>query len=304
MKRKLYKQENQKVDMSKKSSLNLRFLKINYLNNLNYYIKDKNPKEIFTSKLINFFKENFENHSIFTCDGIGYSFGAVEIGKNYIFGKLWKLKKKQEKDYPWNGKDYEIKPQLGDDFHFSYFYIETNTKHLIIQDEKELTSEKIIEIICSWFDDFNGISSGMDIEYLKSKKDFFDELKSAYKISSAKFILYPSNFDSDELSRDTDKALHDFGVTEWKQEIKSNEGINFTLAEDFTMTNLSGYDYIQVRSSTLGSQTNVSANSISSVSPKPTGHIYVINEYMADGGSDIESDELFRKRIKEKPLVK
>lgn len=82
---------------------------------------------------------------------------------------------------------------------------------------------------------------------------------------------------------------------------KSNEGISFSLSSDFTMTNNSGYDYVQVRSTTTGLKTNVSANSISSVSPVPIGHKYVINEYMAIGGVDIESDDIFRKRIKEAP---
>lgn len=85
------------VEMAKKNSINLRFLKINYLNNLFYYIKDKPPKEVFNQKIINFFKENFESHSIFNFDGMEYCFGGLEITDKYIFGKLWKLKKKVDK---------------------------------------------------------------------------------------------------------------------------------------------------------------------------------------------------------------
>ena len=82
---------------------------------------------------------------------------------------------------------------------------------------------------------------------------------------------------------------------------KSNEGVNFQLASDFTMTNVSGYDYVQVNSTITGVNTNVNANSISSVSPVPIGHQYVVNEYVAVGGADVESDDTFRKRIREAP---
>jgi hypothetical protein len=39
------------------------------------------------------------------------------------------------------------------------------------------------------------------------------------------------------------------------------------------------------------------------VNPVPVGHNYVVNEYAAQGGRDIEQDFLFRRRIKEGPNV-
>lgn len=215
--------------MAKNTSLILRFLKINYLNNLIYYIKEKNPKEVFTAKLINFFKENFDSKSIFNFQGMDYRFGALEIGQNHICGKLWELKKKHEKDYPWTGTDYEIKPQLGEDYRFSWFYIDIETKHLVLQDERDLTPDKSIQVLCSWFDDFHGIKEGINIQYLKSKKEFLDELKEAYKIVSAKFVLYPSNFDYDGISKPLDDSLHALEISEMKEEIKSNNGIKLDL---------------------------------------------------------------------------
>lgn len=228
---KIFKQQGvvSKLIMAKDTRINLKFLKINYLSNIYYYEKDKTPKQVFTTKLINFFKENFETGTIFTYNGMGYRFGAVEIDNNSIFGKLWELKEKHEKDYPWTGKDYEIKPQLGADYHFSYFYIDTEHKHLVIQDERELTAEKTIQIIGSWFDSFHEVKGGMDIQYLKIKKEFFEELKDAYKIISAKFVLYPSNFDFDRMSKPLDDELHKLGISEVKEEIKSNEGIKMDL---------------------------------------------------------------------------
>ncbi|MCX6742460.1 MAG: hypothetical protein NTX24_04810 [Candidatus Pacearchaeota archaeon] len=215
--------------MVKNINLNLRFLKINYLNNICYYIKEKNPKEVFTLKLINFFKENFDSKSIFNFQGMNYRFGAVEIGQNHICGKLWELKKKHEKDYPWTGTDYEIKPQLGADYRFAWFYIDIQTKHLVLQDERDLTPDKAIQVLCSWFDDFHGIKEGINIQYLKSKKDFLNELKEAYKIVYAKFILYPSNFDYDGISKPLDDSLHALEISEMKQEIKSNNGVKLEL---------------------------------------------------------------------------
>ena len=60
-----------------------------------------------------------------------------------------------------------------------------------------------------------------------------------------------------------------------------------------------GYAYIKVISKELGAKTNVEALSVNKVSPVPSGHSLVLNEYCATGGRDAESDDLFRKRIKE-----
>lgn len=77
-----------------------------------------------------------------------------------------------------------------------------------------------------------------------------------------------------------------------------NDGIVFDLDSNFTV-GTEGYAYAKVSSSTTGLDTNVAALTINTVSPIPTGHLNVINEYAAVGGRDDESDDIFRKRIKE-----
>lgn len=84
---------------------------------------------------------------------------------------------------------------------------------------------------------------------------------------------------------------------EGTQIFSGTHGINFELTEDITI-GTHGYTYAKVRSTTTGDQTNVDGLSITSVSPTPTGHSYVINEVDATGGRDSESDDLFRERIK------
>ena len=77
----------------------------------------------------------------------------------------------------------------------------------------------------------------------------------------------------------------------------STSGIVFDL-EESSVVGINGYAYLKVRSQQSGLNTNVDALSINKVSPIPQGHISVINEYAATGGSDQESDTLFRERIK------
>lgn len=77
----------------------------------------------------------------------------------------------------------------------------------------------------------------------------------------------------------------------------STSGIVFDL-EESGVIGINGYAYLKVRSQQSGLNTNVDALSINKVSPIPQGHISVINEYAATGGSDQESDTLFRERIK------
>lgn len=79
---------------------------------------------------------------------------------------------------------------------------------------------------------------------------------------------------------------------------KGNEGIIFDLEENIVIGEF-GYTYAKVRSVDSGLKTNVLQGSINICTPQPTGHLYVINEYMATGGRDIEDDSLFRRRIKE-----
>ena len=77
----------------------------------------------------------------------------------------------------------------------------------------------------------------------------------------------------------------------------STSGIVFDL-EESGVVGINGYAYLKVRSQQSGLNTNVDALSINKVSPIPQGHISVINESAATGGSDQESDTLFRERIK------
>ena len=76
----------------------------------------------------------------------------------------------------------------------------------------------------------------------------------------------------------------------------SKNGVQFTVDQPFTVDK-SGYGYISVRSVITGFATNVEANSITEVSPRPLTHIECTNEYVAIGGRDYEDDETFRNRI-------
>jgi uncharacterized phage protein gp47/JayE len=82
-----------------------------------------------------------------------------------------------------------------------------------------------------------------------------------------------------------------------------SNGIEFQLEEDFTVDD-NGYGYAKVRSVDIGEATNVDANTIVKVSPQPSGHIAVTNEFKATSGRDNESDEDFRARIKAHPNIK
>lgn len=81
-------------------------------------------------------------------------------------------------------------------------------------------------------------------------------------------------------------------------QFRSTDGIRFTLDQDFTIGEF-GFGYAKVSSIETGEKTKVDPLTINQVSPFPVGHKYVINEYMAEGGRDVESDETFRIRIKE-----
>ncbi len=81
-------------------------------------------------------------------------------------------------------------------------------------------------------------------------------------------------------------------------QIFSGSGINFDLEENLTL-GAEGYGYAKIRSQPSGSQTNVPALAINTVSPVPVGHKFVSNEYAALYGRDLEDDRLFRLRIKD-----
>ena len=79
---------------------------------------------------------------------------------------------------------------------------------------------------------------------------------------------------------------------------KGSDGIVWNLDSDVTIGQV-GFGYAKVSSSTLGSETLVEPFKINSVSPIPTGHTNVVNEFKAVGGRDIEEDSTYRQRIKE-----
>lgn len=74
-------------------------------------------------------------------------------------------------------------------------------------------------------------------------------------------------------------------------------GIVFTPEEDLTIDE-NGFGYLKVRSQDSGLKTNVDPNSVVTINNEPIGHIAVTNEYIPQGGTNNEDDELFRQRIK------
>ena len=84
--------------------------------------------------------------------------------------------------------------------------------------------------------------------------------------------------------------------------VSDNKGNLFDLQDDITISSL-GYGYVKVRSQQSGVAANVDPYTIINISPEPSGHIGVINEYAATGGLDAESDDIFKQRIKEGPDI-
>lgn len=80
--------------------------------------------------------------------------------------------------------------------------------------------------------------------------------------------------------------------------LKSTSGVIFELEESVTL-DINGFAYVKVRSRNVGANANVDPLSITTIRPIPSGHTAVLNEYRASGGSDYESDALFRQRIKD-----
>lgn len=77
----------------------------------------------------------------------------------------------------------------------------------------------------------------------------------------------------------------------------SGGGVEFDLEKEITIGD-EGYTYAKVRSKVTGVRANVESGAINSISPVPTGHKYVVNEYRAEFGRDAENDQLLRVRIK------
>src|ERR1700744_5721149 len=59
----------------------------------------------------------------------------------------------------------------------------------------------------------------------------------------------------------------------------STDGITFQLSNDVTIGDM-GFAYAQVVSVSTGLNTNVNPLTISKISPQPSGHINIVNEYM------------------------
>ena len=79
---------------------------------------------------------------------------------------------------------------------------------------------------------------------------------------------------------------------------QGSNGVIWDLDADTTI-GADGFTYAKVTSQTTGSATAIAMGEISKVAPIPVGHLNVINEYLANGGRDSESDIDFRQRIKE-----
>lgn len=78
----------------------------------------------------------------------------------------------------------------------------------------------------------------------------------------------------------------------------SKSGISFAVQRE-VVVGPSGYAYIPIVAEATGERSNVEALSISQVTPTPAGHLNCINEVAASFGTDIETDEMFRARIKD-----
>lgn len=84
--------------------------------------------------------------------------------------------------------------------------------------------------------------------------------------------------------------------------IFTGQGISFQLDSDITI-GPEGYIFARARSVQQGKRTNVNSLQIDTVSSEPQGHVSVVNEFRAQGGRDIEDDEMMRYRIVNYPNI-
>ncbi|MFW5895440.1 MAG: hypothetical protein ACOCT9_01720 [archaeon] len=205
----------------------LKFIKINYmpLHLTDYHKKDVEPRELFNERLKRFFVENFEKENKYRFQNNDYQIAALSIEENLIFGKLWKLKERKDKEFPWTGDDYDTRPQYTDDYQFNYFLFTLDTHHGIIEDQHGYSSTTVMKVFKNWFEKHFEIEEGFNYQYIKNKKKFMKLLNEAHKITYAKFTLYPSNIDYDFISKPLDDELHKLGIDELSEEMKSEEGI-------------------------------------------------------------------------------
>lgn len=80
---------------------------------------------------------------------------------------------------------------------------------------------------------------------------------------------------------------------------KGSHGVEFEMTDSSVIVGSNGFAFIPVRSITEGLESSVDANTINSVSPEPSGHLSVTNDFAAIGGADAENDKDFRARIKD-----
>lgn len=78
----------------------------------------------------------------------------------------------------------------------------------------------------------------------------------------------------------------------------TGKGVEFVPENIYTIPAI-GFGYIKVQSIADGALTNVDPLTINKVTPIPSGHNYCINEFEATGGRDVESDDDFKRRLKE-----
>ena len=78
----------------------------------------------------------------------------------------------------------------------------------------------------------------------------------------------------------------------------SDDGIRFDLSESVTIGPGVLLGFAKVIASITGERGNVPALSINQITPPPTGHLAVSNEFAAAFGSEAEGDTRFRERIK------
>jgi hypothetical protein len=230
------KKENDKSDKNDLDSeenmrryLRINFYKINYLGNLLYYENGKEPREVFHRILKDFFIKNFKEHKQYKHIDNFYQICKLQTDKDFIFGKLWKLKEKVSENFKFNGNDYVGEPINEKDYIFNYFFISLKTHHIVIQDRDEYASGKVRYIFQKWFDEFTKTENSIDIRILKDKTDFIKKLKDAHKIIFAKFVVYPSNFDFDEISEPLDKALRRHNINKLTEEMESKDGLDLDL---------------------------------------------------------------------------
>lgn len=81
--------------------------------------------------------------------------------------------------------------------------------------------------------------------------------------------------------------------------ITGTHGVIFELEQDVTIGSV-GFAYAKVRAQSQGADTNVDPLTLNRFTPSaPLGHIFVTNEYVAQGGRNNELDEQFRERLKQ-----